>query len=65
MFLKSKIGRYAGEVREYSPEAARALLNSGRAINPHAPHSEERRLPASGQPKIERTAKRRGGHGRN
>jgi hypothetical protein len=37
MFLKATIGRYAGEIREYSPEAAQALLKNGRAVNPFAP----------------------------
>jgi hypothetical protein len=36
MFLRVKDGFYAGEIREFAPEAARALLASGRAVNPYA-----------------------------
>lgn len=34
MFLRSKDGFYAGQVREFSPQAGKALLESGRAVNP-------------------------------
>lgn len=36
MYLRIKIGRYAGEIREFAPTVARDLLDSGRAENPFA-----------------------------
>lgn len=36
MFLLEKDGKYAGEIREFPPEVARALLDAGRAVNPYA-----------------------------
>lgn len=36
MFLRAKDGFYAGQIREYSPEAGRALLAAGRAENPYS-----------------------------
>lgn len=35
MFLRVLIGRYSGEIREFAPEAARAMLADGRAENPY------------------------------
>jgi len=36
MFLRSLDGAYKGEIREFPPEVARALLAAGRAENPYA-----------------------------
>lgn len=53
MFLRVEDGYYKGEIREFSPEAARALLASGRAENPFAEgvavarESDETAIPAS------------------
>jgi len=67
MFLKATIGRYAGEIREYSPEAAQALLKNGRAVNPYASAKAAAPEVAEAQPKPQGTRERRGRHkhGRN
>jgi hypothetical protein len=67
MFLKATIGRYAGEIREYSPEAAQALLRSGRAINPYASAKAAAPEAAEAEPKPQGARERRGRnkHGRN
>jgi hypothetical protein len=36
MFLRVKDGFYAGQIREFAPEAGRALVAAGRAENPYA-----------------------------
>jgi hypothetical protein len=51
MFLRVKIGRYAGEIREFPFTVARDLLASGRAENPFAEPA-----PAPAQPRKTRAA---------
>lgn len=65
MFLRAKDGLYAGQIREYSPEAARQLLAAGRAENPYA--EPARSVPEAGSPvvKPERKPGRKRNHGRN
>lgn len=65
MFLKATIGRYAGEIREYSPEAARALLKSGSAIDPYAPETATPPRSSEAQPQQPRGRKGKSKHGRN
>ena len=45
MFLRLKIGLYAGEIREFPPEVARNLLAQGRAENPYAEPSSVPAVP--------------------
>jgi hypothetical protein len=45
MYLREKDGLYAGQVRDFPPEVAAALLASGRAENPFAETSPAPVLP--------------------
>ena len=65
MFLRAKDGMYAGQIREYSPEAARQLLAAGRAENPYA--EPARSVPKKDAPVVEpeRKRSRKRNHGRN
>jgi hypothetical protein len=40
MIVRMLIGRYAGEIRDIAPGAARAMLEAGRAEDPYAPALE-------------------------
>ena len=61
MFLIAKVGAHAGELREYSPEAAKALLESGRAENPYA----AKPAPPKRVPDAPRRDRRKSRNGRN
>ena len=41
MYLKLLTGKYAGEIRDLAPEAARAMLASGRAVDPRTIPADE------------------------
>lgn len=45
MYIRLKYGAYAGEIRDIQGEAARGLLNSGRAEDPYALVAEILALP--------------------
>lgn len=78
MFLIAKVGAYAGELREYSPEAGRALLALGRAVSPYAAggavqsgppvlvdgSATDSVVPRGIVEKVERAARRKAKHGR-
>lgn len=78
MFLIAKVGAYAGELREYSPEAGRTLLALGRAVSPYAAGGvvqpgpsflvgesvTDSVVPRGIAEKIERAARRKAKHGR-
>jgi hypothetical protein len=46
MDVRIKFGRYDGQVRDVEPEAARAMLASGRAELPTAERDRQVNLPA-------------------
>ncbi|MHB8303351.1 MAG: hypothetical protein ACYDC6_11020 [Acidobacteriaceae bacterium] len=48
MFIRMKVGRYAGEIRDVQNEAARMLLAKGAAEDPYA----QKKLVMAGQSEI-------------
>jgi hypothetical protein len=41
MFLRCKIGRYAGEIREFAPQVGLGMLAAGTAENPYLPKAAD------------------------
>ena len=65
MFLRSKDGFYAGQVREFPPHVGQELLREGRAENPFAEFAAEIAV-ATERPKDDaEKVSGRAGRGRN